>query len=503
MVDRKYKFLQNIDNLGDNDIPEIRQWLKNNDINKRLYDGAGHTLLEYAVMSGSAEVVEFLVKNGAGIYYCTGEDWDSIIELAALVGNLDLIKYFLGNGFDKNVFLEDGSLISAAVNNHAKIVEYLINNGKNIDRHDRFGSMTALCMASQMHCVECVKLLCDMGADIEAESKYGTPLFAAASSGDLKIVKILLKHGANVNYVTKDGSTPYEIAEYNGYNDVAEYLLKCGADPDLAFIKRGGRIPSVWYAHTNKNDAYEAAKNDGGGNEPTFCEGELQEDKIHYKNFKRENESVVNKWLKNHNIYLPDKDCKLTWFEYAVLNDYTTEMVKFLLSIGISTYTSSSDEWDTLIEFAAMYGRLDIIKHLLENGYDKKVFLQDNSLIFAASNDFTDVIRYLIENGKEIDKPFGKRIGYTALREVAQVGNLESARLLCELGANVNIEGEDTPLYSASAEGNFEIVKLLVNNGANVNYKNRYGVTPYEIAKFSNHAEIADYLLERSVNPNV
>ncbi len=499
MTNKKYKFLQNIDNLTADDIPEMQKWLESNDINKPIDNEPGHTLLEYAVMSGSVEVADFLVNNGADMYHCTGEDWDSLIELAALVGNLDLIKYFLEKGFDKKAFLKDGSLISAAINNHVEIVKYLINQGKDINQHDCCNSMTALCMASQMQCAECVELLCDMGADIEAESEYGTPLFAAASSGDLKIVKILLKHGANVNYVTKDGSTPYEIAGYNGYEDVAEYLLKCGANSNLAFIKRGGKIPSVWYAYTHENDAYEAS----GGNDPTFCKGECQEDKVRYKNFKRENESVVNEWLKNHNICLPDNDCKLTWFEYAVLNDSTTEMIKFLLSIEISPYTSSSDEWNTIIEFAAMYGRLDIIKHLLENGYDKKVFLEDDSLIFAASNDFTDVIKYLIENEKEIDKPFGKRKGYTALREAAQINNLESAKLLCELGANVNSEGVDTPLYSACAEGNFEIVKLLIDNGANVNYKNKYGVTPYEIAKFANHTEIADYLLKHGDNPKI
>lgn len=498
----EYEFLQHAQNLCDKDIPELQQWIKSNDINKPL-ENCGNTLLEYAVMSDSIEVAEFLINNGADIYLCTSEDWDSLIDLAALSGNLNIIKFFLENGFNRNVFLEDGSLMSAAVNNYAEVARYLINQGKDINMHDSSSSMTALRMAAQMHSAECVELLCNMGADTEAESDYGTALLGAVSAGDLEIVKILVNHGANVNYVNNDGSTPYEMAVYKGYEDIAEYLLKRGADSKLSFIKRGGRLPSIWYDWESKSDAYKAAKEGSFGGKVTFCENEHCGNKLRYKeNVLREDIPGIFEWLEDNGIPFPNEDDKLTWPEYAVWNN-SLKMIKFLVKSGANLYSSSSYEWDTLIEFAAVYGRLDIIKYLLENGYDRETFLKDNSLIFAASNDFTEIIKYLVESGKNIDQPFGNKKGYTALREAAQVNSVKSAALLCSLGANVNAEGEDTPLYIAAAEGNFEIVKLLVDNGADVNYFNKFSTTPYKIAKCFKQNEIADYLLEHSANPNM
>ena len=187
--------------------------------------------------------------------------------------------------------------------------------------------------------------------------------------------------------------------------------------------------------------------------------------------------------------------------ECAIMSG-SVEIAEFLIKNGADIYLCTSEDWNSLIEFAAVYGRLDIIKYLLENGYDKETFLKDNSLIFAASNDFTEIIKYLIEKGKDIDQPFDNIKGYTALREAAQVNSVESVALLCSLGANVNAEGLDTPLYIAATEGNFEIVKLLVDNGANVNYSNKFGTTPYKIATFFDQNEIADYLLKHGANPN-
>lgn len=496
---KKYKFLESAENLCEEDIAEIKKWLKYNNINVSI-DNYGCTLLEAAVMNGSIEVIDFLIKNGANQYLCTSDEWLSLVELAALSGQLNVIKYFLNNNFNREVFLKDGSLISAAINNYSDIVKYLINQGKDINQSDTSSGMSALNLAAQMGNVECVKLLCELGANIDYKSKYGTPLFCAASEGYIQIVKILVDYRADVNYITNDGSTPYEISKYNGYNEISKYLLQHGADSNFAFIRRCGKIPVPRYMYRNKEDAYKRAKCAGKSEEPICHENEKKCENIRYKNITKENDIKVYRWMENHNIPMPSDDDKLTWLEYAIMND-SLEMVKFLVVNGYNLYTSSSYEWSTLIEFASMYGRLNIIKYLIENNYNKGIFLNDNSLIFAASNNFTDIIRYLIEKGKNIehffiqkrDDDFCVKHGYTALREAAQVNSIESVKLLCELGANVNVEGEDTPLYSAAAEGNFEIVKILFAHGANANYTSRFGVTPYQIADCYHNKDIVDY----------
>ncbi|HWU83059.1 MAG TPA: ankyrin repeat domain-containing protein [Methylophilaceae bacterium] len=66
-----------------------------------------------------------------------------------------------------------------------------------------------------------------------------SPLLSAASKNQLGVVKVLVEHGANLNYqhpVTK--MTPLAHAAYEGNNDIVKYLLEKGADPNIKM--RGG-----------------------------------------------------------------------------------------------------------------------------------------------------------------------------------------------------------------------------------------------------------------------
>jgi len=56
-----------------------------------------------------------------------------------------------------------------------------------------------------------------------------TPLHIAARLGNADIVTLLLKDGANVDAVTKDGATPLHIATKDGHDEVASILIENGA----------------------------------------------------------------------------------------------------------------------------------------------------------------------------------------------------------------------------------------------------------------------------------
>ena len=62
--------------------------------------------------------------------------------------------------------------------------------------------------------------------------RYRTaPLHEAAANGKLRIVKLLLEKGANVNVTNEGGETPLHYAAKHGYLEVMEILLENGADP--------------------------------------------------------------------------------------------------------------------------------------------------------------------------------------------------------------------------------------------------------------------------------
>ena len=78
-----------------------------------------------------------------------------------------------------------------------------------------------------------VRELCSNGVDVNfnfEERKYRTGLQGAAANGRVRIVKVLLQNGADVNAVNKDKLTPLHRAAEKGHVNVAKVLLQNGAD---------------------------------------------------------------------------------------------------------------------------------------------------------------------------------------------------------------------------------------------------------------------------------
>lgn len=71
------------------------------------------------------------------------------------------------------------------------------------------------------------------GAEINARTSLGNPLFLAAGTGKLKAVRYLLDEGAEVNAREAGGSTALIEAAYSGQAEVIKELLLRGADINL------------------------------------------------------------------------------------------------------------------------------------------------------------------------------------------------------------------------------------------------------------------------------
>jgi len=63
-------------------------------------------------------------------------------------------------------------------------------------------------------------------------------LFMAAASGDLALVKQLIKDGAEVNTASMNGYTALHRAAQNGHLEITKHLLEHGADPQAATIEK-------------------------------------------------------------------------------------------------------------------------------------------------------------------------------------------------------------------------------------------------------------------------
>jgi ankyrin repeat protein len=109
--------------------------------------------------------------------------------------------------------------------------------------------------------------------------------------------------------------------------------------------------------------------------------------------------------------------------------------------------------------------------------------------------------------------------GLTALVFSAREGDLESAKLLLDAGADVNqtTEYRWTPLLTSTNNRNYKLATYLIERGADVNLANRGGWTPLYLATDNRNIEGGDYpvpkpdmdhlefvkiLLEHGANPN-
>ena len=102
--------------------------------------------------------------------------------------------------------------------------------------------------------IKYVRLLLDYGADINTacvkdyigDNKWNrpsTPLSIASEKGDIKLVRFLLENGADPNYrYEKLDPPPLQTALIFNNFEVAEELLKHGADPDLHFYERNTSV---------------------------------------------------------------------------------------------------------------------------------------------------------------------------------------------------------------------------------------------------------------------
>ena len=181
---------------------------------------------------------------------------------------------------------------------------------------------------------------------------------------------------------------------------------------------------------------------------------------------------------------------------------------------------------ETALMVAARSGHPVVVKQLADAGaaLDRRALRGQTALMWAVSQKHADVVRMLIMSGADIHArsdvwtqvmavpPHGQ-FGYnreiphggnTPLMFAARVGDLKSAKLLVEAGANVddsNAWGVSATVMAAHS-GYRGIVELLLNKGANPNAR-RAGFTALHEAIMRRDSSMVKTLLTHGANPNV
>jgi ankyrin repeat protein len=152
----------------------------------------------------------------------------------------DMVEYLISKGADVNLKDNEGkTALLWASSNSFENAKILISNGAKVNEAANDGMtpflQATLGVSSGKVPIEMCELLRKNGANINAELKRQsalkwTALHYAAANGDAELVKYLIKHGANVDKATGEGSTPLFLAKLGEYDEVIKILKKAGAE---------------------------------------------------------------------------------------------------------------------------------------------------------------------------------------------------------------------------------------------------------------------------------
>jgi ankyrin repeat protein len=351
---------------------------------------------------------------------------------------------------------------------------------------------TALMWALDQNHLEAVRALVEGGADVHARSSGGfSPLLFAAKQGDKETARILLAAGANVNEGTPirslpagrrrapaenrpnynsqasgdgnnsaretttdapvqerrdddeessdpavpDGMTPLLLATASGHEDLATFLLENGADPNAA----DGTGATALHHAMLKGMALIGA--------------------------------VSTRLAVNNYVFRPNM-VKLISALLVRGADPNARLVKDPRLPGNTPRFSLIGA--TPFMFATASGDIPLMRLLMQSGA--------NPLLPTKENTTTLMVAAGLGNNEDPTEEQKK----TAL---------EAARILVDLGADVNAVGENgwTALHGAAYTGADDMTRFLVEKGARMDVKDIFGQTPFSIAAGQIGAHIVEF----------
>lgn len=403
---------------------EIAHLLISHGALKTASEGILQMSLAIAIAGRMTDIVELLVRGGASFTQEIMPTQPTALHMMAKAGSVPMLQMMERIGrtqeVDFNIMSEGNGFTPfqvAAFHGQMDALQFLLTvvpasfdlNSETTCKN------TALTAAAESGHVEIVKLLLAKGAVIQREGG-SSALYRAAAEGHLEIVQLLCEHGAMINYLGGGNLSVLHIAVRNRHLEVAEYLLETwGADAStvaddgwtaLDYSVFHIETLQVFLAHGTYREIYFQASS------RTLCHAILR------------SRMVAASMLINHGAdvnaeYIANEDEWPLAFTPLILAAISGKYeIVALLGLNDADVEGRTDAGETALMFAAAKGYLSIVEYLVEDldaDVNATSDFQFTAVDLAKRHGQDMVVQYLLANGA--DPPEREMLAYKAFEE--------------------------------------------------------------------------------------
>jgi len=457
-----------------------------------------------------AKIVKILLSKGVYINVQDYDDLKTPLQSAIKDGRAEVVEFLIKNGADFNGKDKYGAtpLHYAVRYNQPDTVRLLIASGADVNIRDN-QEKTPLYLAEKEKKNEIVKILTEKGAKKEASSISSYDFSALVSAGKLDDVREVIKKQPDiVNKKDTSGFTPLLSAALHADADLSNktereifgYLteeeIKTQIEMIKLFISAGADVTASGYrgytplhmVHNKKElamlfvnkGADVNAKNEDGETPLFHCrKGDLAEfliskgAKVNIKNKSEDTplhiagEDCVEILIKSG----ADVNAKNNRGETPLFNTYGQEKKAELLVKNGAAVNIKNNRGETPLDRA---GNMAVEIVLIKNGADGSKY----PFHYALLMEDMEKVKDFLKKGVDVNKVGGH---HTPIEYAVYTGNIKLAELLINNGADII---QNNPLPTAVAWNRLEMAEFLIKKGADVNIRDDFqGYTPLDYAK--------------------
>ena len=448
----------------------------------------------------SPDMLKVLVNHKVDLNVIDLKDNMTALMVACAKGNTKLIDILASNGADiaKVVPLVGTPLHAAVENGQANSAKQLLQLGVNPDILNS-GGVSPLMRAVECEQTEIAELLLRHEANVALKHpETGLPiLHKAAARNNIKMLKLLMAHGADINQLTPKGSSALHIAVIHGAKDAIDLL--CNAKCNINIQNTPGFTPLLAAIKSRQFEcAFRILKYSPDVN---LCD--IDEVSPLYAATEYRSVEIVTQLLKLGASIDSPAPKQVSPIQLACLRGYH-EIIQLMLETNPAVLKSTKMLAKPLIFLAIASASPLTLQGLLLAGIDPNTRApgnQNTPLHEVCRQGYSTMVADLLSHGADptLQSPVG-----TPLHMAVGTGHYECVKQLLTFGMNPNVgagQEKATPLIIATEVNNPNLIKLLADHKADVNGAlATSGYCALHKASSYNHADAARVLIDKGAD---